>query len=100
MRLCKSALSMFILALATLTGAVAAQDYPAHVIRIIVPISTGSTTDVVARIVAAGMRASIGHAVIVETRPGAGGTVGSALVAREFAAIRALVRVTKIAVNN
>ncbi len=81
-RLCKSVLSMSILALAALAGAVAAQDYPARVIRIIVPISTGSTTDVIARIVAEGMRASIGQSVIVENRPGAGGTVGSALVAK------------------
>jgi tripartite-type tricarboxylate transporter receptor subunit TctC len=65
-----------------LAGPVRAQEYPSRVIRIIVPISTGSTTDVVARIVAEGMRASFGQSVIVENRPGAGGTVGSTVVAK------------------
>jgi len=68
--------------LACLARTAPAQEYPARVIRIIVPISSGSTTDVVARIVAEGMRASFGQSVIVENRPGAGGTVGSAVVAK------------------
>ena len=68
--------------LACIGGRATAQDYPARAIRIIVPISTGSTTDVIARIVAEGMRASLGQALIVENRPGAGGTVGSAVVAK------------------
>ena len=68
--------------LACLAGPARAQEYPSRVIRIIVPISTGSTTDVVARIVAEGMRTSLGQSVIVENRPGAGGTVGSAVVAK------------------
>ena len=63
-------------------GNALAQDYPSRVIKLIVPISTGSTTDVVARIVAEGMRAALGQSVIVENRPGAGGTVGSAMVAK------------------
>ena len=70
------------LVLACFAGNAPAQDYPARTIRIIVPISSGSTTDVVARIVAEGMRASIGQSIIVENRPGAGGTVGSAVVAK------------------
>lgn len=101
--------------LACLAGSACAQDYPSRVIRIIVPISTGSTTDVVARIVAEGMRASLGQSVIVENRPGAGGTVGSTVVAkaapmttdafdaqvvREVANIRERVRVAKIPVSN
>jgi len=68
--------------LACLAGPARAQEYPSRVIRIIVPISTGSTTDVVARIVAEGMRASFGQSVIVENRPGAGGAVGSTVVAK------------------
>lgn len=73
------ALTMLMVCLA---GSARAQEYPSRVIRIIVPISTGSTTDVVARIVAEGMRASFGQSVIVENRPGAGGTVGSTVVAK------------------
>ena len=75
-------ITTLMLVLACLADHAMAQDYPARVIRIIVPISTGSTTDVVARIVAEGMRASLGQSVIVENRPGAGGTVGSAVVAK------------------
>ena len=59
-----------------------AQEYPARLIRIIVPISPGSTTDVIARIVAEGMRASLGQSIVIENRPGAGGSVGSAMVAK------------------
>jgi tripartite-type tricarboxylate transporter receptor subunit TctC len=68
--------------LGCLAGPARAQEYPSRGIRIIVPISTGSTTDVVARIVAEGMRTSFGQSVIVENRPGAGGTVGSTVVAK------------------
>ena len=59
-----------------------AQDYPARPIRIIVPISAGSTTDVVARLVAEGTRNALGQPMIVENRPGAGGTIGTAAVAK------------------
>lgn len=64
------------------TQMVCAQDYPSRLIKIIVPISTGSTTDVVARIIAEAMRTATGQSVIVENRPGVGGTVGSAEVAK------------------
>lgn len=74
--------AMMAFTLACGTGKGLAQDYPSRVIKLIVPISTGSTTDVVARIVAEGMRTALGQSVIVENRPGAGGTVGSAMVAK------------------
>lgn len=63
-------------------GAARADDYPSKPIRIVVPISAGSTTDVVARIIADSLRQSMGQPVIVENRPGAGGTIGSATVAK------------------
>ena len=59
-----------------------AQGYPLSPIRIVVPFTPGAGTDVVARAVAAKVGASFGQNVIVENRPGAGGTIGSALVAK------------------
>jgi tripartite-type tricarboxylate transporter receptor subunit TctC len=65
-----------------LAGAVAAQEWsPAKPVRIIVPI-TGSTNDVLARIVAAKLQDLIGQPVVVENRPGAGGNIGADYVAK------------------
>jgi tripartite-type tricarboxylate transporter receptor subunit TctC len=64
------------------TGASRAQTYPNRLIKIVVPISAGSTTDVVARQVGEGLRESLGQTVLVENRPGAGGTIGSTAVAK------------------
>ena len=63
-------------------SAARAQDYPARPIRIIVPFAAGSTPDVFARIV--GERASQGlkQPVLIENRAGAGGNLGTDLVAK------------------
>src|SRR3954465_12376704 len=54
-----------------------AQDsYPSRAIHNIVPFTAGSATDVVARIVGEKLNAAWGQPVIVENRPGAGGTLG------------------------
>ena len=47
-----------------------------------VPFTAGSATDIMARVVGERLSASTGQAVVVENRPGAGGTLGSAQVAR------------------
>ena len=60
----------------------AAGDYPNRVIKIVVPFTAGSATDIMARIVAEKLTASTGQAVVVENRPGAGGTLGAAQVAK------------------
>ena len=60
----------------------AAETWPDQPIHIIVPFTPGSATDVVARIVAAEMTKNLRQPVIVDNRPGAGGTVGSGQVAR------------------
>ena len=57
-----------------------AQDYPTRAITVVVPYSPGST-DTMARTLAEGMSKELGQPVVVETRPGAGGTVGGASVA-------------------
>ena len=59
-----------------------AQTYPAKQIHIVVPFTAGSATDVAARALAAVMTKNIGQTVIVENKPGAGGTIGSAQVAK------------------
>jgi tripartite-type tricarboxylate transporter receptor subunit TctC len=63
-------------------GCVFAQGYPSRPITIIVPFSAGGGGDVVARIVAEGLRANLGQSVIVENVTGAGGGIGTGRVAR------------------
>ena len=60
----------------------AAETWPDQPIHIVVPFTAGSATDVVARIVAAEMARNLGQPVIVDNRPGAGGTIGAGHVAR------------------
>ena len=55
-----------------------AQDYPSKPVTVIVPFSTGSASDVIARIVLERMNASMGQRFIVDNRPAAGGAVGTA----------------------
>ncbi|MBI3919657.1 MAG: ABC transporter substrate-binding protein, partial [Betaproteobacteria bacterium] len=57
------------------------QSYPTRTIRIVVPFTPGAGTDVVARAMAGKIAPMLGQNVIVENRPGAGGTVGSEIVA-------------------
>jgi tripartite-type tricarboxylate transporter receptor subunit TctC len=57
-------------------------DYPTHVIRIVVPSPAGGPPDQIARMVAAKLSDAFGQSVIVENRPGAGGMVGTAHVAK------------------
>ena len=64
------------------TGAAAAQAYPTRQITKIVPLATGGSTDVIARIVAEGMRPTLGQPVVVENVTGAGGTIGVGRAAR------------------
>ena len=60
----------------------AASAYPSKPIKIYVPFSAGSASDVLARIVAESLASRWGQPVVVENRPGAGGTIGAALVAK------------------
>jgi tripartite-type tricarboxylate transporter receptor subunit TctC len=59
-----------------------AQTYPARPIMMVAPLAPGGSTDVIARIMAEGMRAALGQPVIVENTTGAGGTIGVGRVAR------------------
>jgi len=71
------------LALAALATAAAAQsNYPDHPIKVVVPFTAGSGTDIVARTVGEHMSKTLGKPLIIENRPGAGGTVGGTVVAK------------------
>ena len=65
-----------------LSGAALAQDYPNKSIRIIVPFTPGSATDVMGRIVGERLNAAWGQPVIVDNKPGAGGSIGIRETAR------------------
>jgi tripartite-type tricarboxylate transporter receptor subunit TctC len=62
--------------------AAAAQSFPSKPIRIIVPFTPGSATDTMARPVAEKLAASLGQQVLVENRPGAGGSIGIAALSK------------------
>jgi tripartite-type tricarboxylate transporter receptor subunit TctC len=61
---------------AVFMGTAWAQSYPSKAIRIIVPFTPGSATDVMARIVGERLNTAWGQPVVVENKPGAGGTIG------------------------
>lgn len=71
------------LTLAGLCGAASAQDgYPARPVTIVVPYSPGGTTDIVARLAAQYLTETMGKSFVVDNRPGASGTIATALVAK------------------
>lgn len=58
------------------TPAQAQADWPSQTVTIIVPFAPGGTTDIVGRALAAGLTRQLGQTVVVENKPGAGGTLG------------------------
>lgn len=73
---------LLIVAAVTFCAASQAQPYPSMSIKIIVPYSAGSSTDVVGRLAAEMLRLKWGQAVVVENRIGAGGNIGAETVAK------------------
>jgi tripartite-type tricarboxylate transporter receptor subunit TctC len=71
-----------VLALALFVPALGAQPYPAKPIRMVVPFAAGGSTDLLARTLATRLQESLGQTVIVDNRPGAGGNIGTELVAK------------------
>lgn len=69
-------------ALLAATAIAAAQGYPAKPIRMLVPFAPGGNVDITARTVAPGMTEALGQQVLVENRPGAGGSIATNAVAK------------------
>jgi tripartite-type tricarboxylate transporter receptor subunit TctC len=78
----RRALQAMALALAATAGSAMAQAWPSKPISLIVPFPAGGTTDVLARALAEKLTSSLGQTVIVESKPGAGATLGADFVAK------------------
>ena len=59
-----------------------AQDWPRKPVRVVVANSTGSLSDLMARLVFAEVAKNLGQAFVIENKPGAGGSIASAEVAK------------------
>lgn len=70
------------LGLAAMTAVQAAGTYPTHPIRLISTYGAGSSVDIIARLVAKPLAEQLGQPVIVEDKPGAGGDLGTDIVAK------------------
>jgi tripartite-type tricarboxylate transporter receptor subunit TctC len=75
-------LAVTTIALPGLPRVASAQSYPSRRITLVVPFAPGALTDSIARVLADGMRTSLGQPIIIENVSGADGTIGSGRVAR------------------
>jgi tripartite-type tricarboxylate transporter receptor subunit TctC len=70
------------LGLAGLSGVAQAQSFPNRTITLVIPFAPGGSTSIVGRVIADKMSQLLGESIVVDNRPGAGGTVGTKLVAK------------------
>jgi tripartite-type tricarboxylate transporter receptor subunit TctC len=59
-----------------------AQEWPTRTITVVVPLGAGSASDIMARVVMEQLGKQLGQTIVVENRPGAGGTIGAGMVAK------------------
>ena len=67
---------------AAATQPASAQEWPTRTITVVVPLGAGSASDIMARVVMDQVSRQVGQTVVVENRPGAGGTIGANMVAK------------------
>src|SRR5678815_5613246 len=75
-------LACLALAFSVATAARAQDKYPSKLVRLVVPFAAGGSTDIVARALGQELSTLLGQPVIIENKPGAGGTLGSDFVAK------------------
>src|SRR5260221_10061268 len=75
----------FALAALVFSAFASAQSWPTKPVRVIVTFSPGGSSDIVARLVAIPLQAELGQPVVVDNKPGAGGTIGALEAARAAA---------------
>ncbi|MGQ0524308.1 MAG: Bug family tripartite tricarboxylate transporter substrate binding protein [Betaproteobacteria bacterium] len=73
--------AFMLIALMVVSGGVAAQDYPARPLRLIVPFPPGGGNDILARAVGQRLAQVVGQQIVVDNRGGAGGEIGATLAA-------------------
>jgi tripartite-type tricarboxylate transporter receptor subunit TctC len=81
-KLFKSFRLIFVLASLFAVATAHGETWPSRLIKATIPFGAGSATDVVPRLVFDRLAAELGQPIVVENRPGAGGTLGTALIAR------------------
>jgi tripartite-type tricarboxylate transporter receptor subunit TctC len=79
---CASLAASLALVAALVPAAVSAQSYPSKPIRLLVPFPAGGGTDILARALTQKLGEKLGQPVVVENRPGAGGTIGADAAAK------------------
>ena len=70
------------LALSLAMGAVQAQTWPTKTVKIVVPFAPGGASDILARAIAQPLSQFWGQSVVIDNKPGAGGTLGADIVAK------------------
>ena len=75
-------IALIALHVAVATPAAFAQSYPTKPVRVIVPLSAGSGVDIIGRLISQKLSELWGQQLVVDNRSGAGGTLGTAIVAR------------------